>query len=64
MALESGVLVMSDVTSPLEDAVSWAIANWANGEVPPEYAVLNFSHRVVNAIHSTAALHRSWSGLR
>jgi UDP-N-acetylglucosamine 2-epimerase (non-hydrolysing) len=63
-ALESGVLVMSDVTSPLEDAVSWAIANWANGEVPPEYEVLNFSHRVVNAIHSTAALHRSWSGLR
>ena len=64
-ALEAGVLPMVDVEPTMVVAgVSWAMGNWGRREVPAEYAVHNFSHRVVNAIISTAHLHKTWSGLR
>ena len=63
-ALESGVLTMCDVsTNSFAPAATWALKNKGHLEVPVEYQVMNFSHRVVNSIISLAPLHRTWSGL-
>ncbi|MCA2213267.1 non-hydrolyzing UDP-N-acetylglucosamine 2-epimerase [Jidongwangia harbinensis] len=33
-------------------------------QIPPDYLVQDFGNRVVNYVVSTAALHRSWAGIR
>lgn len=64
-AQEPGVLVLSDLdydrTIMCIDRIR---NNWGNRQVPDEYEISNFSHRVVAAILSTAPAHKFWSGLR
>lgn len=64
-AAESGVLTLSDL-DPLRtlQCVDFALKNWKRMEVPSEYLVKNFSHRIVSTILSTAQSHKFWSGLR
>ena len=62
-ALEAGVLVMTDVDGDLLSATKWAIESHSKRDTPLDYQSQAFSHRVVNAIFSTAPLHRTWSGL-
>jgi UDP-N-acetylglucosamine 2-epimerase (non-hydrolysing) len=62
-ALEAGVLVMTDVDGDLVSATEWAIKSHSQRDTPWDYQSQAFSHRVANAIFSTAPLHRTWSGL-
>lgn len=62
-ALEAGVLVMTDVDGDLVASTKWAMQSFGGRDVPWDYTLESFSHRVVNAILSTAPLHRQWSGL-
>lgn len=64
-AMESGVLTLSDL-DPARTlrCINFALQNWRRLEVPSEYRIMNFSHRVVSTILSTAESHKFWSGLR
>ncbi|MCX6432193.1 MAG: UDP-N-acetylglucosamine 2-epimerase (non-hydrolyzing) [Actinobacteria bacterium] len=64
-AQEPGVLVLSDLDfDRTVTCIDWIRGNWRNRQVPVEYQIGNFSHRVVAAILSTAPSHKFWSGLR
>ena len=64
-AVETGVLVLGDVDFDRNVAgIDWIRRNWKGMEVPPEYHVANFSHRVVSAILSMAPSHQFMSGIR
>lgn len=64
-AQEPGVLVLSDLDYDRTImCIDWIRGNWRNRQVPDEYLIENFSHRVVTAILSTAPSHKFWSGLR
>lgn len=64
-AVETGVLTLSDLNPERTvRCVNFALNNWGRMEVPSEYRVMNFSHRVVSSILSTAETHKFWSGLR
>ena len=64
-AMEAGVLTLSDLSpSRTLRSIDFAVANWRKMEVPWEYRTMNFSHRVVSTILSTAESHKFWSGLR
>ena len=64
-AQEPGVLVLSDLDfDRTVTCIDWIRGNWRNRQVPVEYQIENFSHRVVAAILSTAPSHKFWTGLR
>lgn len=64
-AMETGVLILSDLDFERNvQGIDWIRKNWGNLEVPPEYEVENFSHRIVSALMSSAPSHRFMSGLR
>lgn len=64
-AVESGVLTLSDLDpSRTLRCIDFALKHWQRMEVPSEYGIMNFSHRVVSTILSTANSHKFWSGIR
>ena len=64
-AVEAGVLVLSDLDFDRNIAgIDWIRANRMTMEVPIEYRVENFSHRIVSAIMTMAPSHRIMSGIR
>ena len=64
-AVETGVLVLSDLDFDRNIAgIDWIRRNWKRMEVPPEYRVENFSHRIVSAVLSMSPSHRFMSGIR
>lgn len=63
-ALDTGAITMTDLgVQEVLAGVRFAMQR-GPGQVPADYCVENTSERVVNAILSTAAQHRQWSGLR
>lgn len=63
--LDAGLISTIDIDSPdLLSAAALAISTVERGPRPPEYQVLNTSHRVVNFILSTASTHRRRAGIR
>jgi len=64
-AFEPGVLTLSDLDYERTlECVRWSTNNWKNRDIPVEYEISNFSHRVVSAILSTQGTHKFLSGLR
>lgn len=69
-ALETGAIMMTGLD--VEDVVQTIrlvmgedrIPEFTQSQLPSEYAIANVSGRVVKFILSTAARHRSWSGLQ
>jgi UDP-N-acetylglucosamine 2-epimerase (non-hydrolysing) len=64
-ALDTGSILMVDLDPyRVVAGVNFAMNGTGPIEVPVDYCVPNTSERVINFILSTAAQHKSWSGLR
>ena len=64
-AIETGVLVVTDLDFDRNIAgIDWIRRNAKKMDVPSEYCVENFSHRIVNSIISMAPSHQFMSGIR
>ena len=64
-AFEPGVLTLSDINfERTVECIDWTVKNWMNRDVPVEYQIRNFSHRVVSAIFSTVGAYKFLEGLR
>jgi UDP-N-acetylglucosamine 2-epimerase (non-hydrolysing) len=62
-SLESGGIVLSGLApNEVLNAVEWSMSH-PNKAIPDGCEVLDFSHRVVSQVLSTAPLHKKWSGL-